>query len=104
MGADIPLLTEAYIDGAIDYLLKSHDLVIGPTEDGGYCLIGMKKPHEYLFEDISWGSDRVLEQTLSRAEELGMRVTLLSKLWDVDTSADYQRWKQEVLIDQVNRI
>lgn len=104
VGADIPLLTEAYIDRAIDYLLKSQDLVIGPTEDGGYCLIGMKKPHKYLFEDISWGSDRVLEQTLSRAEELGMRVTLLPKLWDVDTSADYQRWKQEALIDQVNRI
>ena len=102
VGADIPLLTEAYIDGAIDYLLKSHDLVIGPTEDGGYCLIGMNEPREYLFENISWGSDRVFEQTLSRAEELGMRVTLLPKLWDVDTSADYQRWKQEVPTDQVN--
>ena len=103
VGTDIPLLSRAYIDGAIEYILNSQDLVIGPTEDGGYCLIGMNDPSEYLFENISWGSDRVLEQTLSRAQELGKRVTLLPTLWDVDTSADYQRWKQEGQLIKLTR-
>lgn len=103
VGADIPLLSGAYIDSALDYLTNKKDLVIGPTEDGGYCLIGMNEPHEYLFENISWGSNRVLEQTLSRAQELGLRVVLLPKLWDVDTGTDYLRWKKEIPQDETLR-
>ncbi len=92
IGADVPLLNAAYIESALDQLASGHDVVIGPTEDGGYCLIGMNEPREYLFENIPWGSDRVLEQTLSRAQDLGVNVTLLAALWDVDTVVDYQRW------------
>lgn len=92
IGADVPLLNAVYVEGALDHLATGHDVVIGPTEDGGYCLIGMNEPHQYLFENIPWGSDRVLEQTLSRAQDLGVNVTLLATLWDVDTVVDYQRW------------
>lgn len=100
IGADVPLMNTAYIERAHDYLVSGHDVVIGPTEDGGYCLIGMNDPREYLFKNISWGSNRVLEQTLSRVHELGMKVAVLSKLWDVDTSLDYQRWVREFPQDQ----
>ena len=96
IGADVPLMNVAYIQSALDYLDSRHDLVIGPTEDGGYCLIGMNQPSEYLFEHISWGSNRVLEQTLSRAQELDMKVATLPELWDVDTGIDYQRWLREI--------
>ena len=92
IGADVPLLNAVYIESALDQLATGHDVVIGPTEDGGYCLIGMNEPREYLFENIPWGSDRVLERTLSRAQDLGVNVTLLATLWDVDTVVDYQRW------------
>ena len=100
VGADIPLLSAAYIERAIDQLAAKHDVVLGPTEDGGYCLIGMNKPCDYLFKDIAWGRDSVLEETLSRTQKLDMRVALLSKLWDVDTVNDYHRWKRELLQDQ----
>ncbi|MCY3542352.1 MAG: TIGR04282 family arsenosugar biosynthesis glycosyltransferase [Gammaproteobacteria bacterium] len=104
IGADVPLMSVDYIYRALDYIATQQDVVVGPTEDGGYCLIGMNEPCAYLFEHISWGSDRVLEQTLSRAQDLGLQVFLLSKLWDVDTIADYQRWKQEIPTDRVFQV
>ncbi|MYC24903.1 MAG: glycosyltransferase [Gammaproteobacteria bacterium] len=104
IGADVPLMSVDYLNRALDHLATNKDLVLGPTEDGGYCLIGMNDPSEHLFKNISWGSDLVLEQTLSRATDLGLRVFLLSKLWDIDTSADYQRWKQETPTDKVFRV
>ena len=96
IGADVPLMNTTYIESALAFLTSGHDVVIGPTEDGGYCLVGMNKPHEYLFENISWGSNRVLEQTLARAQELDMKVAMLPELWDVDTGIDYQRWLREI--------
>lgn len=96
IGADVPLMNTAYIERALDFLGSRHDVVIGPTEDDGYCLIGMNNPRDYLFEKISWGSNRVLEQTLSRVHELDMKVAMLPKLWDVDTRMDYQRWLREI--------
>ncbi|MYD46285.1 MAG: glycosyltransferase [Gammaproteobacteria bacterium] len=104
IGADVPLMSANYIHTALDLLASQQDVVVGPTEDGGYCLIGMNEPCAYLFEHISWGSERVLEQTLSRAQDLGLQVFLLPMLWDVDTSVDYQRWKQEILTDTVLRV
>ena len=103
VGADIPLLNATYIERAIGQLATKHDLVLGPTEDGGYCLVGMNQPYENLFKNIAWGSDFVLEQTLARAQELDVRVALLPKLWDVDTVNDYHRWKREMLQDQSSR-
>ena len=96
IGADVPLMSVDYIDKALNHLTTPQDVVVGPTEDGGYCLIGMNEPHEYLFENVSWGSDRVLEQTLSRAREHSKQIALLPKLWDVDTIHDYQRWKRDM--------
>lgn len=104
IGADVPLMSVDYIYTALDHLATQQDVVVGPTEDGGYCLIGMNEPREKLFENISWGSNLVLEQTLLRARDLGLQVFLLPKLWDVDTRADYQRWKQEVPTDKEFRL
>ena len=104
IGADVPLMSEDYIDKALNHLTTQQDIVVGPTEDGGYCLIGMNEPCENLFENISWGSDLVLEQTLTRAADLSLQVFLLPTLWDVDTSADYHRWKQEVPSDNIFRV
>ena len=104
IGADVPLMSVDYIYRALDYIATQQDVVVGPTEDGGYCLIGMNEPREYLFENIAWGTDHVLEQTLTRAAELDLQVFLLPTLWDVDTSADYQRWKQGNPTDKVFQV
>ena len=91
LGCDCPLVSTAYIQDAIERL-ERFDLVLGPVEDGGYFLIGMNEPRKEIFQDISWSTHKVLEETLSMADQLGLTVSCLPTLWDVDTHEDYQRW------------
>ena len=90
VGSDIPGLTPTYVQDAID-ALATHDIVVGPTEDGGYCLIGMNSAHDEVFTNIDWSTDVVCRQTLDRCHAAGLTVSRLEPLWDVDTFADYQR-------------
>ena len=87
IGCDLPDLTSALISKAFD-ALQSNDLVIGPSCDGGYYLIGLKKEMPDLFKEISWSSEKVLKQTLERAKRLSLKVQLLEKLRDIDTLDD----------------
>ncbi len=90
VGTDIPGMTAGYVEGALDALACA-DVVLGPTEDGGYCLIGMNSAHPELFDGIDWGTDSVLASTLHAARDL--RVRLLDELWDVDEVDDLARWR-----------
>jgi hypothetical protein len=72
-------------------------VVLGPCDDGGYYLIGLKKPHKELFERIDWSTERVLAQTRQHARELGLEVKLLPVGYDVDDSASLQRLCEELL-------
>ncbi len=87
IGCDLPDLTSALISKAFD-TLQSNDLVIGPSCDGGYYLIGLNKNTPELFEEISWSTEKVLKQTLERAERLSLKVQLLGQLRDIDTLED----------------
>lgn len=91
VGGDSPLMSAAYIAAAFDSL-ATHDLVLGPTEDGGYVLIGMQKPIPQLFRDMPWSTEGVLNATVEVANALDLSVKCLDKVWDVDTKADYIRW------------
>jgi rSAM/selenodomain-associated transferase 1 len=87
IGSDCPdvnpvLLEQAFIE------LRKHDLVIGPSADGGYYLLGMNTLREELFSDIDWSTERVLEQTLEKAKSLSLSVTRLPELNDIDTIED----------------
>ena len=90
VGVDIPLLDAAYLKSAFE-LLTDSDVVLGPTEDGGYCLIAMKQPNRDLFTDISWGTSEVCAQTMERAKSLDLRVACAKTLWDIDNALDLQR-------------
>lgn len=92
IGTDIPEITAGYVETALDALERA-DVVIGPVEDGGYCLIGMTTPRAALFEDIAWGGGDVCEHTLAKAASLGLNVVTLETLWDVDDADDHQRWR-----------
>ena len=59
-------------------------MVLGPSTDGGYYLIGLKGPHRRLFEDVDWSTERVATQTLARAKELCLPVHHLPSWYDVD--------------------
>lgn len=90
LGTDIPGLTVGILKDAFD-ALRENDVVLGPSTDGGYWLIGMKRPID-LFRNIEWGSSRVLEQTLAQAKRLGLRYAVLKSLSDVDTLEDFMKW------------
>ena len=104
LNADGPSLPRPYLLQALD-LLEDHDGLIGPGEDGGYYLVGLKRPCPQLFQDIEWSTPRVLEQTLARLDALGLRTALTPPWYDVDTVreaarifAELQRLPQERLI------
>ncbi len=90
-GSDIPGLNDKVMGRALE-LLKDKDLVLGPAGDGGYYLIGMKSPHPELFADVEWSTDKVLDQTLERAGELGVGRT--ETLTDVDRPQDLVGWRR----------
>jgi uncharacterized protein len=85
LNSDSPTLPVAYLVSAATALAAPGDrVVLGPSTDGGYYLIGLKQPHRRLFQDIDWSTERVAAQTLSRARELGLPVHQLPCWYDVD--------------------
>jgi uncharacterized protein len=100
MGADVPLLTPDVIVEAARALHvgTSKSVVIVPTNDGGYCLIGIKSsdvaPH--LFDDIQWSTPHVLDDTLRRATAAGLHVALLEPQRDIDDVDDLRWLRQEI--------
>ncbi len=84
IGSDCPNITHEDIKQALQ-ALDNNDVVIGPAEDGGYYLIGMKKYHT-LFNDIDWSTEKVLDQTLKKASDLNVK--LLDEKRDIDTKED----------------
>jgi glycosyltransferase A (GT-A) superfamily protein (DUF2064 family) len=89
-------LPAEYVERAVD-LLTNSDVVIGPAEDGGYYLIGLRQKHPGLFSDIAWSSSRVAAQTLERAATLGLTAARLPPWYDVDTPADLERLRAELV-------
>lgn len=85
LNSDSPTLPTAYLTAAATALAAPGDrIVLGPSTDGGYYLLGMKRPHRRLFEDIDWSTSRVSAQTLARARELNIPVHQLPTWYDVD--------------------
>jgi rSAM/selenodomain-associated transferase 1 len=95
LNSDGPTLPVATLCQAIAWL-NGADVVLGPSEDGGYYLIGLTQPRPELFRGIEWSSERVTAQTLARAEAMGLRVALLPPWYDVDTAADLDRLRAEL--------
>ena len=90
VGTDCPVLTARDLQRAAA-LLHSHDVVLAPAEDGGYALIGLRKPCAALFEGIEWGSASVLPETISRLRKKGLKWKAMRTVWDVDRPEDLAR-------------
>jgi glycosyltransferase A (GT-A) superfamily protein (DUF2064 family) len=98
VNADSPNLPTAFLVEAVRTLQKTGDrVVLGPAEDGGYYLIGLKRPHRRIFEEIAWSTELVFGQTLERATELGLETATLPCWYDVDDVESLQRLTKEVL-------
>lgn len=87
IGTDIPTFSAQTCSLAIR-ALKNHDVVFGPTSDGGYYLVGMKRPEPELFRDIPWSTPSVLSVSLEKAHHLGLSVKRLDLQHDIDTLED----------------
>lgn len=92
VGSDCPGIDAAYLQAAA-IAVRSHDVVLGPAEDGGYVLIGTRTPTEAVFSGIPWGTEKVLAATLAAAADSGLTVTCLAPRFDIDDEADYRRWR-----------
>jgi len=84
IGTDIPSLPSYHITQAFD-LLQQKDVVLGPSTDGGYYLVGISRPAPEIFQNIEWSTSSVLSQTLDQIEVAGYSFGLVSPWFDVDT-------------------
>jgi len=92
IGSDSPDLPIFFLSDAFDLLENGEsEAVFGPSEDGGYYLVGMTQLYSQLFNDVPWSSDRVLSESMKRAEDIGITVSLLPIWHDVDIAADLER-------------
>lgn len=91
IGSDCTQLVPGTLIAAYNALDKA-DVVLGPSLDGGYYLIGMKKHHPTLFEDIAWSTKEVLNQTIEKIKETRLSYRLLAPLSDIDYVDDLKKY------------
>ena len=95
--SDTPTLPTSYlVDATARLQSETTDMVLGPTEDGGYYLIGLKRPCRALFDGVPWSGPAVLTETLRRASAKRLRVSTLPIWFDVDTPDDLVRLRRDL--------
>lgn len=91
IGSDCAQLSADHIQKAID-LLENNNVVIGPSIDGGYYLLGMDSNYQFLFDDIAWSTESVFDATKSKAIEHDLTVAEIETLSDIDYIEDWQKY------------
>lgn len=91
IGSDCPTLTSEIMEEAFD-MLNDNDVVFGPSEDGGYYLIGMSSYKPEVLEDIDWSTEKVMEQTEKKAEKNNISLAKLESLNDIDNEQDWEEY------------
>ena len=87
VGTDMPTLGSGVLSDAFE-ALEDAEVVLGPSTDGGYYLVGLKEPRPELFKNVEWSTPEVLEQTIARIDDAGTRYHLLPEKTDIDTWQD----------------
>lgn len=90
IGSDCAQLKPDIVNDAIA-TLRENDVVIGPAEDGGYYMIGMRSYTPQIFEGIEWSTERVLAQTTTMLDQLGLQYAFAPTLSDIDLEADWEK-------------
>ena len=98
LGADSPTIPASFIETALNALVRGEtDVVLGPTTDGGYYLIGLNRLQPELFQNIPWSSRSTFQETARKANQLNLRLCQLPEWYDVDTPADLVTLSNELL-------
>jgi rSAM/selenodomain-associated transferase 1 len=100
IGGDSPTLPMEIVEHAFDSLDDAQSVVLGPTVDGGYYLIGLQQLHSSLFEGVAWSSPQVLAQTRERIAQAKLTLLELPEWYDVDTPEDVTRLQAELAEDK----
>ena len=100
IGADVPHIRDAWLDEA-EQQLDTADVVLGPSDDGGYYLVAMRAVHD-IFTGVSMGTPSVLEQTLAKAARAGLDVHFLPRSFDIDAAGDLGRLRRLLDDESVN--
>jgi len=95
VGSDCPTLSKKILVEAFDQL-RHHSFVIGPAQDGGYYLLGMREFTPSVFENMKWSTESVLSDTIKAINKTGGSYHLLPELSDVDYEADWEKWGWEL--------
>jgi uncharacterized protein len=104
LNSDSPTLPTVLLVETAAVLARPGDrAVLGPSHDGGYYLLGLKVAHRRIFEDIAWSTERVAEQTLERAREIGLEVHCLPAWYDVDDAEGLRRLCGELCDENLQR-
>ncbi len=98
IGTDVPGIEKSILKQAFTKV-NDKSIVIGPTGDGGYYLIGMARPGINIFNHVSWSSPEVFRQTIRNIEEQGYKAVLLPELEDIDNEADLRNWQSRIIIN-----
>jgi rSAM/selenodomain-associated transferase 1 len=91
IGTDCPALTASYLQEALDNLRQGKNAVLGPAQDGGYVLMGVRQSHPRLFSGVAWGTASVLNETRARLAALNWQWQELAEQWDIDRPEDLSR-------------
>ncbi len=105
IGADSPTLPHLFIDTAIHSLAAAQsDITLGPTDDGGFYLVGLRRHAPGLFQNVAWSTPQTYAQAAHNAARLGLRLLELQPWYDVDTPADLERLRAELFADEDARL
>jgi rSAM/selenodomain-associated transferase 1 len=96
IGADSPTLPGEYLAAAFAQMEGERSVVLGPSADGGYYLVGMRRFRPEIFADISWSTGSVLAETAAAASRAGLAVALLPEWYDVDTPPELDRLRDGI--------
>ncbi len=104
IGTDCPALRPAHLHAAARALVDGDDAVFYPADDGGYVLVGLRRPQPALFSAMPWSTPEVMSVTRARARAAGLRWREMERLWDVDRPADLVRLQTLSAGDDMQRL
>jgi len=105
VNSDSPTLPFHYLKDLATFLKETKDqIIIGPSLDGGYYAVGLRRAHNTLFEDITWNTDRVYGQTVERSKEINLPAVTLPAWYDVDDQLSLNRLLSELFPERANEV
>jgi rSAM/selenodomain-associated transferase 1 len=104
IGADVPHVPLAHVRTAAARLVAGADVALGPADDGGYYLLGLRQTVPDVFRNVTWGTEGVAAATAERVVAAGLRLALLPRCYDIDEIADVERLARAIASGAATRL